>query len=129
MQAAEHWHRILSRQGADKASWFTAQPRMSLQLIKKYAPKPRTDSIVDAGGGASTLAESLLKLGYGKVTIVDWAPACLDWTYRRMGAAAERYQWVCGDVTHDRLGRSAQPVARPWLSALHEAAAAAPGLR
>ena len=38
---------------------------MSLRLIQKYAPNQRTDSIVDAGGGASTLAESLLKLGYG----------------------------------------------------------------
>jgi hypothetical protein len=104
MQPAEHWHRILSRQSPEKSSWFVAQPRMSLQLIKKYARSPRTDSILDAGGGASTLAESLLKLGYGKVTVVDWAPACLDWTYRRLGAAAERYQWVCGDVTTAALG-------------------------
>lgn len=104
MQPAEHWHRILSREVPEKSSWFLAQPRMSLELIKKYTRNPRHDSLVDAGGGASTLAEGLLKSGYAKVTIVDWAPACLDWTYRRLGAAAERYQWVCADVTSAALG-------------------------
>jgi hypothetical protein len=104
MDAAAHWHRIFTKAGPEGSSWFTHLPNQSLQLVKKYAPNPRTDAVIDAGGGASVLAELLLKSGYGKVTITDYAPAALDWTYRRLGTAAERYRWVCADVTKADLG-------------------------
>lgn len=104
MEVAAHWHRILSKGGPEKSSWYLPQPRMSLQLVKKYARNLRRDSILDVGGGASTMAESLLRVGYAKLTVADWAPACLDWTYRRLGAAAERYKWVCADVLKGDLG-------------------------
>jgi trans-aconitate methyltransferase len=89
---------------AAELSWFESQPRRSLQSIRETGV-PADAPILDVGGGASVLVDELLRLGYTDVTVLDLAPAALDQSRARLGAAAERVTWIETDVRSFRAGR------------------------
>jgi SAM-dependent methyltransferase len=59
----------------------------------------RSDSIIDVGGGASTLVDDLLRDGYGALTVLDLSAAALAAAQRRLGRRAREVQWVEADIT------------------------------
>ena len=59
----EHWDDAYRAKSADQQSWFEASPDTSLALIERAAPG-LSSRIVDIGGGASRLVDSLLARGY-----------------------------------------------------------------
>ena len=97
MNAKEHWQSIYSSKAATEVSWYQREATLSLQLIRQVAPDPSA-AIVDVGGGASTLVDSLLALRYTDLTVVDIAAIALDVARARLGAAAEGVRWIAGDV-------------------------------
>ncbi|MDX2141991.1 MAG: class I SAM-dependent methyltransferase [Rhodospirillaceae bacterium] len=94
----EHWERAYKTKAETAVSWF--QPRLvkSLQLIRDAAPDIRA-SVIDIGGGASTLPDSLLKAGYADVTVLDISEASLARSQERLGAEAVRVNWLVADIT------------------------------
>lgn len=62
MQSKDHWENIYSTKSSDSVSWFQEHAAHSIQLIKE-TQVPVTASIIDIGGGASTLVDDLLKAG------------------------------------------------------------------
>jgi SAM-dependent methyltransferase len=100
MTPKEHWESIYASKSPDQVSWFQPRPTVSLDLIRRVAP--RTDAaIIDVGGGASTLVDALLSLGYSRVTVSDIAAAGLRHAQARLGAAAGSAAWRCADVLED----------------------------
>lgn len=79
-------------------SWYESDPRHSFELIRNTGV-PRDASILDVGGGASLLVDSLLGAGYTDVTVLDLAPAALAQSRARLGSAASRVAWLATDVT------------------------------
>jgi SAM-dependent methyltransferase len=64
----------------DQVSWYQADPLRSVRLITEQAaalPRGRGSAVVDAGGGASVLAERLAATGFTDVTVVDISAAAL----------------------------------------------------
>lgn len=102
MDARSHWENVYTTKAPDAVSWYSPHLETSLELIEKVAPA-RSTSIIDVGGGESTLVDDLLARGYQNITVLDVSPTAIDVTKRRLGQAAERVQWAIGDITKAEL--------------------------
>jgi 2-polyprenyl-3-methyl-5-hydroxy-6-metoxy-1,4-benzoquinol methylase len=97
MQSKEHWENVYSTKATNEVSWFQEHAELSLKLIRD-AGVPCTASIIDVGGGASTLVDDLLSSGYERVTVLDLSCAALTTAKARLGARASAVQWVEANV-------------------------------
>lgn len=93
-----HWETVYSTKEANQVSWFQQDPAPSLELIGLARPTPET-AIVDIGGGASHLVDSLVARGFRHVTVLDISQAAIEAARVRLGAAASSVEWVVADVT------------------------------
>jgi hypothetical protein len=59
MSTQTHWEKIYRERAPDAVSWYRLHLETSLAFIKKAAPN-RNASIIDVGGGESTLVDDLL---------------------------------------------------------------------
>lgn len=83
-------------------SWHTPHLHTSLDWICEAVPD-RAASIIDVGGGESTLVDDLLRAGYRDVTVLDVARAAIEKTRARLGADGNGLRWIVGDVTEIAL--------------------------
>jgi ubiquinone/menaquinone biosynthesis C-methylase UbiE len=97
MDAKTHWQHVYRTKRADEVSWFQREPTVSTELIRRAAPET-TARIVDVGGGASTLVDSLLRHGYSELTVLDLSSAALAQARERLGAAGPAVTWQEADV-------------------------------
>lgn len=100
----DHWESIhASKQ--DQVSWYQERPTLALAYIRACG-LPAGAAVLDAGGGASRLVESLLELGL-RPTVADIAQAALDRVQDRLGARAPEAVFLCADLTQAELPRAA----------------------
>jgi 2-polyprenyl-3-methyl-5-hydroxy-6-metoxy-1,4-benzoquinol methylase len=104
-----HWEHIYSSKSPDAVSWYRPHLELSLELIQQTARGP-APSIIDVGGGESTLVDDLLKRGYDNVTVLDISQTAIDVTKARLGANADRVRWLAADITETELAPSAYDV-------------------
>jgi SAM-dependent methyltransferase len=78
-----HWDDVYGAKAADELSWFQATPAVSLRLLGRFAPPP--SSVIDVGGGASTLVDVLLDEGWADVTVLDVSATALEAVRARLG--------------------------------------------
>ena len=78
-------------------------------MIERAAPDP-SSSIIDVGGGESTLVDDLLAGGYENITILDVSQTAMDVTKTRLGLAAEQVHWLVADITEAQLEPGAYDV-------------------
>lgn len=78
-----HWDKVYGSRDENALTWFEERPRLSLELIGKFA-RPG-DAIIDVGAGASRLVDSLIKAGLGPLTVLDISEDALDIARRRLG--------------------------------------------
>jgi SAM-dependent methyltransferase len=93
-----HWQNVYGTKSEKEVSWFQESPTISLDLIHATGVKPDA-SIIDIGGGASRLIDSLLDEGFEAITILDLSEKALATTKVRLGERAPRVRWVVADVT------------------------------
>lgn len=98
MDARSHWEQVHATKDPMQVSWFRPHLERSLELIERGAPD-RGASIVDVGGGQSTLVDDLLGLGYEDITLLEISQAALNVLQERLGRLGATVQWICGDVT------------------------------
>lgn len=106
MDARSHWENVYASKAPDAVSWYRPHLETSLELIEKVA-KARSTSIIDVGGGESTLVDDLLAHEYSNLSVLDVSPTAIEVTKRRLGHAAERVHWIIGDITNTELSPSA----------------------
>jgi SAM-dependent methyltransferase len=94
--SAEHWNDVYSS-GATTRSWFQVVPAFSLMMLDAAGTSDR-DSVIDLGGGATTLTDALLDQGYADVTVLDISATALELAQERLGPQASRVKWVVADV-------------------------------
>jgi ubiquinone/menaquinone biosynthesis C-methylase UbiE len=102
MQLKEHWEHVYSAKSADGVSWFQRIAARSLRLIRE-TDVPLSASIIDVGGGASTLVDDLLYSGYSALTVLDISASALAVAKKRMGQRSDTVQWVEANVTNAPL--------------------------
>ena len=74
---ARYWDDRYEQTGADQVSWYQAQPTTSLELIDQLRIEPST-SVIDIGGGSSTVVDELLARGFDDITVLDVSHTALD---------------------------------------------------
>ncbi len=97
MDRKEHWETVYATKGDIEVSWFQSEPLVSLELIE--IASPNHGRIIDIGGGASTLVDRLLDLGFEKVAILDISAEALERSKARLGDRAGQVKWIVADVT------------------------------
>jgi trans-aconitate methyltransferase len=100
----EHWDEVYRRKAADSVSWYQPTPEPSLQALDELQ-LPAGASLIDVGGGASSLADRLIERGWSDLTVLDIAAPALDVAKARLGDEAIRVAWVVADVTEWRPSR------------------------
>jgi SAM-dependent methyltransferase len=93
-----HWDNVYSTKGEKDVSWYQDRATPSLELIA-LTGLPADAEIIDIGGGASRLVDSLLLENFGRLTVLDLSGAALDAAKQRLGESAARVKWVIADVT------------------------------
>ena len=98
MKTQNHWEKIYREKAPDAVSWYRPHLETSLGLIERAAGG-HSASIIDVGGGESTLVDDLLARGYQNITVLDVSKTAIEVTKKRLGTAAERVSWLVGDIT------------------------------
>ena len=100
----QHWETVYETKATDQVSWFRPHLETSLSLIERATGSNRAASIIDVGGGASTLVDDLLERGYHNLTVLDISHIALDLARKRQpDALAKAVSWLRADVTQPGL--------------------------
>jgi 2-polyprenyl-3-methyl-5-hydroxy-6-metoxy-1,4-benzoquinol methylase len=92
------WENIYAKKAPDAVSWYRPHLEISLDLIERAAPD-RCASIIDVGGGESTLVDDLFACGYHNVTILDISQTAIDMTKKGLGPVSENVRWLSANIT------------------------------
>jgi len=98
MDSKKHWENIYSTKSSDSVSWFQSHVKKSLSIIQNLDVR-KSSSIIDVGGGASTLVDDLLELNYYNLSVLDLSDTALKVAQLRIGKLADKVRWLEGDVT------------------------------
>jgi SAM-dependent methyltransferase len=97
MDTKTHWEKIYTTKAPDAVSWYRPHLETSLALIERAAVS-RSASIIDVGGGESTLVDDLLLRGYKNLSVLDVSQTAIDLTTSRLGSVAEGVRWLVADI-------------------------------
>ncbi|KQW37139.1 class I SAM-dependent methyltransferase [Rhizobacter sp. Root404] len=101
MEPKSHWEAVYGTKAPDAVSWYAPHLQESLAYIRKTGV-PLTASLIDVGGGESTLVDDLVDAEYEKVTVLDLSEKALEVSRARLGARAGGVVWLDADVlAHD----------------------------
>ena len=93
---ADHWDAAYEL-GHITRSWYQDRPGQSLRMLEQ-AGVDSSVSLIDVGGGASTLADVLMDEGWSDLTVVDVSAVALRTARSRVGAAADRVNWIAANL-------------------------------
>ncbi len=97
MDRKQHWEDVYRRKRPEEVSWYQAEPTLSLSLVTEAAGAGRA-SIIDVGGGASTLVDRLVDRPSTEITVLDLSVAALRAAQSRLGAKAAKVRWIEADI-------------------------------
>src|ERR1700676_1012838 len=89
-----HWETVYTTRGENEVSWFQEDPASSLELIDLARPTPAS-AIVDIGGGASRLVDSLVARGFHAVTVLDISEGALAAAQMRLREGGGQGGLIC----------------------------------
>lgn len=105
MNRATHWGAVYASRPEDQVSWYEPVPSISLRYVRE-AIQSGGRSLIDIGGGASTLVDHLIDLDLERLAVLDVAPGALMTPRTRLGDKGSRVEWIEADVTQIRdVGR------------------------
>lgn len=102
MKPEDHWNHVYETKTSDSVSWFQEHAEQSLRLIRATGV-PASASIIDVGGGASTLVDDLLLDGYHSLSVLDLSAKALAAAQQRLGPRASEVRWIEADITRATL--------------------------
>ncbi len=106
MRSKEHWAKLYTSKSPTEVSWFQEHAALSVKLIDD-AGIPTSASIIDVGGGASTLVDDLLDRGYAHITVLDLVGAAFSAPKRRLGESASQVKWLEANILEADLATDA----------------------
>jgi 2-polyprenyl-3-methyl-5-hydroxy-6-metoxy-1,4-benzoquinol methylase len=105
MNSQTHWETIHKENSPNAVSWYRPHLETSLTLIEQVAVP--SESIIDIGGGQSTLVDDLLARGYKNLTVLDISRAAIDANRKRLAEASKHIHWLVADITQTELAPAA----------------------
>lgn len=109
MDPKTHWEHIYTTKAPDQVSWYRPHLETSLSLIER-AVTDRNTSIIDVGGGESTLVDDLLQQGFRNITVLDVSKSAIEVNRARLGDTANGVRWLTADITSAELEPNAYDV-------------------
>ncbi len=97
-----HWENIYKTKSEKGVSWYKPRFEKSLEIISSLG-LPKDAEIMDVGGGASTLPDDLLGMGFKNITVLDISGEALNVSKHRMGDNANSIRWLEADITTVKL--------------------------
>lgn len=93
----EPWDWIYATRAVDGVGWYEPDPVTSRGLVAT-AIADGARSMIDVGGGASSLVDHALDLGLERVAILDISEAGLAVAKHRLGGRSAMVEWIVADV-------------------------------
>lgn len=93
-----HWEQVYRDKSPLEVGWYQEAPTLSYELIRASGIE-RDASLIDVGGGASTLVDYLLDDGYSSISVLDISAQALAHAQRRLGERAQQVCWIESDIT------------------------------
>jgi ubiquinone/menaquinone biosynthesis C-methylase UbiE len=106
MNRKQHWENIYTTKASSEVSWYQPAPHRSIELLVESGATADS-TIIDIGGGDSTLVDALVEQGLGRVTVLDLSGAALQRARERLGQRAAEVIWLEADITHAELSPTA----------------------
>lgn len=94
----QHWDRVYEATQSTVGSWYQREPTRSLEILAEADAGPER-TIIDVGGGDSTLVDAVLERHLGRMTVLDLSGAALARARARLGPRAKDVTWIEADVT------------------------------
>ena len=88
MDNKQHWEQVYANKASNAVSWFQERADGSMRLIH-LTNIGKDATIIDVGGGASTLIDNLLLENYSNLTVLDLSAKALDKSKQRVGNRAD----------------------------------------
>lgn len=92
-----HWEKVYETKSPNEVSWTQIVPELSLHYIQSFNLSKQA-SIIDIGGGDSTLPDFLLEQGYENITVLDISNKSIQKAKERLGSKAKKIQWINTDI-------------------------------
>lgn len=92
----EFWEQRYRTADLEQVSWYEPTPELSLRMLDA-AGVTTGDSVLDVGGGASALAETLWQRGHRDLTVVDASPSAMA-VARVRWSSGDGVRWVAADL-------------------------------
>lgn len=109
MDPRTHWEKIYTTKASNQVSWYRPHLETSIALIERSVNN-RSASIIDVGGGESTLVDDLLAKGFQALSVLDVSRAAIAATKKRLGPRADRVHWLVADINQTALPPAAYDV-------------------
>jgi SAM-dependent methyltransferase len=97
MESKAHWETVYRTKTPEAVSWYAPHLKTSLDYIR-LTQVGLNASVMDVGGGESTLVDDLLHDGYDDISVLDLSGKALEVCRQRLGARAEAVRWIEADV-------------------------------
>jgi len=98
---SRHWDKAYDRTDVEKLGWYEQDPIPSLELINDL-DLPKDSRILNVGAGASTLIDSLLRLGYSGLIANDISKSALQKLQNRLGNKQNQVEWLVEDILNPK---------------------------
>lgn len=98
MNRQQHWENVYQSKLATEVSWYRDHLENSLQTIVN-TQVDKTASIIDVGGGTSTLVDDLLAEGFENISVLDISSKAMEESQKRLGDGAKQIDWIISDIT------------------------------
>lgn len=105
----DHWEAVYAKKRPEQMSWYQPHLDVSLKLLERAGLNPGT-SIIDVGGGGSTLVDDLLNRGIAHPTVLDISGPALAAAKARLRTRAAEVHWIEADSTQARLPERAYDI-------------------
>ncbi len=102
MSNKEHWENVYKTKSSDSVSWFQSHSEKSIKIICELEAD-LSAKIIDVGGGASTLVDDLVNIGYSNLSVLDVSGSALAISKHRLGNHSKNIKWIESDVTQLKI--------------------------
>ena len=100
MNGANYWADIYATRSPEDVSWYEPTPTVSLRKVRE-AIRNGARSLIDIGGGASSLVDHLIDFNLSRLAVLDISERGLEVGQARLGKKANGVEWIVGDVTKE----------------------------
>ena len=98
MSRKQHWDQVYTDKTPLEVSWFQSETTLSLKLIQNTGID-HDAAIIDVGGGASRLVDTLLEHDYHNLAVLDISTAAIQHAQSRLSSRANEVEWFVEDIT------------------------------